>query len=270
MKNKSLDAKQRVRRFEFGDGGSIERRRTEILSARTCFFEDVFDGEGAFEGKIITCSGWLLELYELDAGEIFFKSGEREIRPATARFGIFYAPFSLTHLCFKNANGKVFGVAGDEALAAKFLRAPFIFETTFSGKPSGAEEVEKILNSGTNASPVEANPHASLLSLKTKKLIDENYHVYPSIARIAARLKVSHEHLSRQFKHDFGMTPSAYLREIRVSDATFRLARGEEIINVSGDVGYNDLSRFYKQFRQTTKTSPGVCQKQISQIFSEK
>jgi AraC-like DNA-binding protein len=38
------------------------------------------------------------------------------------------------------------------------------------------------------------------------------------------------------------------------------LARGEEIISVSQEVGYNDLSRFYKQFRKTTKTSPGACQ----------
>lgn len=258
------------RRFEFGDGGVIERRRTEFQSDRTCFFEDVLDGKGFLEGKVITCAGWLLELFELRSGEVFFKSGEREIRPATTRFGVFYAPFSLTQLCFKNAKGKVIGVAGDQAVTAKFLRAPFIFETTFSGKPSGADEVEKILNSGANLSSVEANPHASLLSLKAKKLIDENYHVYPSIARIAARLKVSHEHLTRQFKHDFAMTPSAYLREIRVSDATFRLACGEEIINVSGDVGYNDLSRFYKQFRQTTNVSPGVCQKQISNIFGEK
>jgi YesN/AraC family two-component response regulator len=35
--------------------------------------------------------------------------------------------------------------------------------------------------------------------------------------------------------------------------------RGEAIIEVSGDVGYNDLSRFYKQFRKSTAASPGFC-----------
>jgi AraC-like DNA-binding protein len=270
MKNKSLDAKKRARRFEFGDGGSIQRRRTEITPARMCFFEDELDGKGSVSGKIVTCKGWLLELLELKSGEIFFKSGNREIRPAANRFGIFYAPFSIIELSFKNARGKLIGIAGSEALPEKFLRAPFIFETAFDEKPAIAADVEKILRAGTNFQTIETNPRASLISLKAKKLIDENYRVYPSIARIAARLKVSHEHLSRQFKHDFGMTPSAYLREIRVSDATFRLARGEEIIDVSNEVGYNDLSRFYKQFRQTTNASPGVCQKQISQIFNEK
>ena len=91
----------------------------------------------------------------------------------------------------------------------------------------------------------------------------ENYLVYPSIARIADRLKVSHEHLSRQFKKDYALTPSAYLHKLRVAEATFRLALGEEIVDISLDVGYNDLSRFYKQFRKATRTSPAVCRKQV-------
>ena len=55
-------------------------------------------------------------------------------------------------------------------------------------------------------------------------------------------------------------SPSSYLHKLRLADAPLRLARGEQIVNVSLDAGYNDLSRFYKQFRKTTKTSPGVCQ----------
>ena len=91
-------------------------------------------------------------------------------------------------------------------------------------------------------------------------LLGSNYLVHPSIARIAARLNVTHAHLSRQFKRDFGMSPSAYLHQLRLADAPLRLARGEEIVNVSMEVGYNVLSRFYKQFRKNTSTSPGACQ----------
>ena len=108
-----------------------------------------------------------------------------------------------------------------------------------------------------------STPDLSPVSSKTKRLIDDNYLIYPSIARIAERLKVSHEHVSRQFKKDYGLTPSAYLHKLRVAEATFRLSKGEEIIDISLDVGYNDLSRFYKQFRKATRTSPAVCRKQV-------
>jgi AraC-like DNA-binding protein len=111
---------------------------------------------------------------------------------------------------------------------------------------------------------VEANPKASLLTVKAKKLIDENYQIYPSIARIAGRLKVSCAHLTRQFKHDFGMSPNKYLHHLRIADATFRLSQGEQIIRISNEVGYNDLSRFYKQFRHSTHQSPKYCQAQLT------
>ena len=37
-------------------------------------------------------------------------------------------------------------------------------------------------------------------------------------------------HLSRQFKRDYGLTPSAYLRQLRVADAPLRLAAGQPIV----------------------------------------
>jgi len=106
---------------------------------------------------------------------------------------------------------------------------------------------------------IEFNSRPSLLSIRAKRIIDENYRIYPSIARIAKRLGVSHEHTTRGFKRDYGMSPSAYLHQLRVAEATHKLTLGEEIVDISMDVGYNDLSRFYKQFRKATKTSPGDC-----------
>jgi AraC-like DNA-binding protein len=239
------------------------RRRTELLPDDAYLFEDELMVDGALAATVITCAAWLLELYELEAGELSFISGEEHIHSNAKRFGVFYAPFSIIQPCFKNAKGRLIGIAATEPLPAEFTAAPIMFETTFTASPSGVKQVVEILKAGRNRQRVEANPNASVLSCKAKKLIDENYLINPSIRRIAARLNVSHEHLSRQFKRDFNMSPSDYLRQLRVADAPLLLARGEKIIDVSQNVGYSDLSRFYKQFRQTTKTSPGVCQRLI-------
>ena len=177
----------------------------------------------------------------------------------TKSFGVVYLPFSITQPSFNNPRGRVLGVAGTEPLPSEFAATPMIFETRKGADPTGMTQVFEILRSGSNLQSIDPHSRASFLSRKAKSLIDENYQFYPSIARIATRLGVSHAHLSRQFKRDYGMTPSDYFRKLRVADASLRLARGEEIINVSHDVGYNDLSRFYKQFRQTTNTSPGIC-----------
>ena len=107
------------------------------------------------------------------------------------------------------------------------------------------------------------NPSPSSLALETKRLVDEQYLNNPAIAGIATKVGVSHEHLSRTFKKEFGLSPRNYLHKLRVADAALFLASGEEIINVSQHVGYNDLSRFYTQFRKTTYTSPGVCKNML-------
>lgn len=233
------------------------RRRTELLSDGSYLFEDELTG-GIIDAGVITCAAWLLELYKLNSGDAAFEVGKDKVRPATNCFGVLYPPFSLTRPCFKDPHGRVFGIAGTNELPNDFLTNPLVFDTALS-LPGNAAEAIEIIRSGANRQSVGACPSVSLLSLKAKRLIDENYLAYPSIARIAKRLGISHAHLSRQFKSDFGMSPIEYLRRLRVADAPLRLARGEEIVNVSLDVGYNDLSRFYKQFRKTTNTSPGAC-----------
>jgi AraC-like DNA-binding protein len=242
------------------NGDLPERRKTENLPDDLYYFEDELEIKTVLNANVITCAGWLLELVKLDAGEISFFSGEEEIRPRFAQLAIFYPPFTITRPCFKRVKARLKGIAGITDLPAEFLQRPFVFETDFAKSSKTVAEVVEILNSRRHERFVDANPKASLLSLKAKKLIDENYRIFPSIARIAARLQVSHEHLTRQFKKDFGLNPSAYLHQIRIADATFRLSQGARIIEVSGDVGYNDLSRFYKQFRKSTQRSPGFCQ----------
>ena len=221
-------------------------------------FEDELTGE-AIDTTVITCTAWLLELYELRSGKVLFLTRTRNVSPASNCFAVLYPPFTMTHPCFEAPRGRVIGIAASNSLPAGYAKTPIIFDIPSTVPPKSVSSAFELLRGGHKAEPVDVNPTASLLSVKTKRLIDASYLDYPSMARIAKRLGVSHAHLSRQFKIDFDMSPSDYLRKLRVADAPLRLARGEEIINVSHDVGYNDLSRFYKQFRKTTNTSPGAC-----------
>ncbi len=247
-------------RLELDAGGVIARRRTRFLADGAYLFQDELEVQGVLAARVITCAAWLLELYELKAGELFFIKREAQIRPERKCFGVFYPPFTISQPCFRNAKGRLVGVAATAPLPAELMKVPTVFGTEHFELPTGVTRVVEIVTLGKGHQTVEINPKPSLLSLKAKRLIDENYLSYPSIARVAQRLSVTHEHLSRQFKRDFEMSPSSYLHQLRLADAPLRLAKGEEIVNVSQDVGYNDLSRFYKQFRKVTKTTPGVCQ----------
>jgi AraC-like DNA-binding protein len=204
-------------------------------------------------------AAWLLEILDLAHGEFFFLSNGAPVRPKGRLFGIYYPPFTIINGCVKNMKGRVKGVGAVGGPPPGLPSCPSIFETTFKGELTSVGQVVGIVQAGDAVRSIEYNSKPSLLSIRAKKIIDENYRIYPSIARIAARLGISHEHLTRGFKRDYGMTPSGYLHQLRVAEATHKLSLGEEIIDISMDVGYNDLSRFYKQFRKATKTSPGDC-----------
>ena len=223
---------------------------------------DDFDIPGEGTSEFVFANGWLLEIVHVKTGDYWFFSDGEPVRPTGKRFGVFYPPFTFVRAFARKVSGRTLGV-GSETLPSGLPISPFIFETKYAGELKSVDDVREVLDASLNRQSIEVNTRPSPVSRKTKRLIDDNYLIYPSIARIAERLKVSHEHLSRQFKKDYGLTPSAYLHKLRVAEATFRLSKGEEIIDISLDVGYNDLSRFYKQFRKATRTSPAVCRKQV-------
>lgn len=226
------------------DGGYAISDRIEI------------DGEGA--DVFVFGRGWLLEVVDIERGEYCFTSNGQMVRPQSAHFGVYYPSFSLVKPFVKDVSGWVKGV-GAMSVAKGLPDGPVLFETDFEGNFTTVDQATEVIASARNVLPIAFSTAPSLLTLNCKRLIDDNYLVFPSIARIADRLGVSHEHMTRQFKRDLGMSPSAYLHHLRVAEATFRLSLGEQIIDISMDVGYNDLSRFYKQFRKKTATSPGEC-----------
>jgi AraC-like DNA-binding protein len=224
--------------------------------------EVLIDDEGA--SPFVFCAGWLLEIIEVASGEFYFLRDGEPVKPKGKRFGAYYPSFTIVNSYVKRFRGKVRGVGQVGALDGLPAK-PIIFETEFRGSFTSAGQAVEVIGSAKSVRTIEANTDPSILSVRAKRLIDENYAVYPSISRIAEQLKVSHSHLSRQFKQNFQMSPSKYLHHLRTADATYRLSLGQEIIDISHEVGYNDLSRFYKQFKKQTATSPAACRTTLKQ-----
>jgi AraC-like DNA-binding protein len=240
----------------------ITRRETSFLPDGTYLFRDQLKIKGVVTTTVVTCTGWLLEMYELGAGDLYFVSGKAEIRPKEKQFGVLYPPYAFVRPCLDNTQGTLIGLAGTIPLPAGAGTVPFIFETT---RPLKLGTVREILETARNRQFIDANPKASSLSIKARKLIVEEHSDEASISAMAARLGVSNEHLSRRFRRDYGLSPREYLHQLRMADAPLELAKGEAIADISYDSGYGDLSRFYKQFRKTTGTSPGICRGMVAQ-----
>lgn len=69
--------------------------------------------------------------------------------------------------------------------------------------------------------------------------------------------KRSPEYLCRIFKKYLNKTPTKFINEIRIENAKFALKyTNRSIIEISQDVGYENLSHFYHTFKKITGMSP--------------
>jgi AraC-like DNA-binding protein len=65
-------------------------------------------------------------------------------------------------------------------------------------------------------------------------------------------------HLIRLFQKHVGLTPYAYLTQIRIAKSRDLLRLGEPVAQVALDVGFADQAHFTKRFKQLTGTTPAL------------
>ena len=140
MRGKQLNSNESGFQIEF-ENGIVTRRKTDFLPDGAYFFEEELNVEGVYTAKIITCKAWLIEFYDLNTGEVYFLQGEKQIRPNTEHFGVFYPPFTISQPGFKNPEGRLRGIAAIESLPEKILSAPIMFETALTKSPASVKQV---------------------------------------------------------------------------------------------------------------------------------
>jgi AraC-like DNA-binding protein len=88
----------------------------------------------------------------------------------------------------------------------------------------------------------------------------ENYaEGLPAMYRISA---CTPEHLCRSFRKYLHTTPTAFLNELRIEEAARRIIyTNDPIIDISTDIGFENLSHFYHLFKAHYNMSPGKYRK---------
>jgi len=237
-------------------GGSLHaHRRVRPLPDGLTWIEEEMEVDGRLSGPFATGPSWIFELHTVAAGEVTYMQDGVRLPIGGARFGILYAPYSVTDMQFDNVKTRWIGVAGQSDAGSESL----VFDISPEARPTGPDELLAMLGPLQEARSVERCTRPSPLIRRAKAALEASYHSSPTIASVARGLGVSHSHLTREFKRELGMTPKAYRHALRASEAAGRLSHGERIARVSGEVGYEDLGRFYKSFRKALHTTPGDC-----------
>lgn len=135
-----------------------------------------------------------------------------------------------------------------------------IFEKEVN-KPKGLIDFFEIVNNGNIRYQIPKNiingPHK--LANNIKDYLDENYAEKIDIKDISARFNLTNSQVTKIFQKTFALTPVEYRTKIRVFNSMFTLltdVKASSVIDIAFQTGFSDLSRFNKQFKKITQTTP--------------
>jgi AraC-like DNA-binding protein len=232
---------------------SEPRQTTRVLENGGFWIEGEFGAPPpGVTGPLVMGPDWLLEMLRPQDGE--------------CSYGFFWSPFAIVR-DFPIVNvpkGQFVGFSLPTPPPASWLTTSMVFNLGTAALVRTPDEFIAMLGTPLPYVPMEPASRVSALSEKAKRFIASRYRANVGIHDVARALGVSHAHLTRGFKRDFGLTPVSYRHRLRVSEAMGRLSQGERIVDVGYEVGFNDTTRFYKDFRKVTGTSPGKCRRSMN------
>jgi transcriptional regulator GlxA family with amidase domain len=135
---------------------------------------------------------------------------------------------------------------------------------TFAGETLAATTAKSLLidmnrtSQASYAKLLDEHGHTDTLVARAQKQMEDTLQQGFQLSGLASSLAVSERTLNRRFKEATGLTPLAYLQNLRIEVAKRLLeTRPIALDALSRRVGYGDISTFRQLFRRKTGLSPG-------------
>ena len=103
------------------------------------------------------------------------------------------------------------------------------------------------------------NPEHNHLPKMIKDYLDQNQFDTMEISQLGLKFNLTPSQVTKIFKKYYGITPVEYRSKVRVFNSMFNLLNSNEkmdITKIAFESGFSDLSRFNKQFKKITSTTP--------------
>jgi AraC-like DNA-binding protein len=199
---------------------------------------------------------WVFAVITLRAGKLSYLRDGSEVEPPGKKFAMFLPPYSLIQVRLETAQVRTISFCGHAGTGPQLPNEPVLLLWR-GAAPNSQEEIVQAMRVAPLLVPVgralQPGPQAQMI----KQMLDRTYRDTTSLGALSRRLGCTLASMSRCFRIAYGIPPVEYRHSMRATDALVRLVRGDRVIDVSGDIGFQDLSRFYAQFRKRACAPPG-------------
>lgn len=189
----------------------------------------------------------------INTGELCIKANGQSYEPQ-GNISMFIPKLSLVQWDIISPHLEWHAYVSDQNFAPQFknttLFSGCISEVNSIGDISMWIKTAVLLKTFSQQAPVP-------LAVEIKNYIDAHFQLEIEISEIAEKFNLSDSQLTKLFKNEFNISPVKYRSKIRVFQSMFDLFSKEgSVIDIALDTGFNDLSRFNKQFKNITKSTP--------------
>lgn len=122
--------------------------------------------------------------------------------------------------------------------------------------------LEMLLLLARSKNPVPVSDSNQLRAERIRSYIDSNYYEPLQAGDLGSKLGISARHVNQIFKDQYQLTPTQYLTDVRMQVAQKLLQETDkDIVSVCFEVGYENLSTFYRTFKGVVNMSPNQYRK---------
>lgn len=186
---------------------------------------------------MVTHESALRSLVEVVDGALSFPLAGGEV-VAPRRFVLAMPPRSMLPIRFCRAEVIADGIGAPRALDAH--AAPAIEDTA-----------------GATLAALDPDAGVPPAIARARVCLHEQLGCAAPVQRAAARAGIAAETLARAFAAAYRVTPKQYCHRARLFDAAIRIFGGDSVLEAALRAGFNDLTRFYVQFRSVLGSTPG-------------
>jgi AraC-like DNA-binding protein len=130
--------------------------------------------------------------------------------------------------------------------------------------------LEMLLLLARSKNPLPISDSNQLRAERIRSYIDMNYYEPLQAGDLGSKLGISARHVNQIFKDQYQLTPTQYLTEVRVQVAQKLLQESDkDIVSICFEVGYENLSTFYRTFKGVVNLSPNLYRKRYRDLDGE-
>lgn len=233
-----------------------------IVDQESLIINRSFDSENKIADTLdITSNLWYFAIVKIKGDALFYIRDDDKIVFTEKRYGVFYPKYSICRIGLDKAKVDIDLFASSSACQSYFPDCPVIFEVNGEKLPQDIENVRQMIRFIKNPIEIGISSKPSGIGQKIKQEIDSSYLSSLSFSSISSKIGISSSLMSSYFKKAYYITPSQYRKNLRIISSIEKLLyldkKSGTVPSVAFDSGYNDLSRYYKQFKSIVGLPPG-------------